>query len=93
MDGRDAIVTLSIRYGAPHNNTVNVATLRVSADAPVTMNELRAYGVEPITFSIVPLVATGAHDPLGASVSRFRGAFRGGSEPSSEKMKSTNQRG
>ncbi|CAN5769829.1 hypothetical protein BH24ACI5_BH24ACI5_09160 [soil metagenome] len=68
-DGRDALVTVSIRYGAPHKSIVEVATVRVSPDTPVTMSELRAYGVEPITFSIVPVAATGAYAPVSVSVS------------------------
>ncbi len=63
------LVTISLRYGGPHRNVVKVATVRVSPDAPVQVNELRDYGVEPITLSLVTLVATIAHAPVAVSVS------------------------
>ncbi|MDQ3486233.1 MAG: hypothetical protein M3468_00700 [Acidobacteriota bacterium] len=69
LEGADALIAVSIQFGAPRKELVKVATIRLSGDAPVTMNQLRDYGVEPITFSIVPIVSTGAPLPVGVSVS------------------------
>lgn len=69
VDGRDVVVTVSLFYGGPTRNGVKVATVRVSPDAPVQVNELRAYGVEPITLALVAIPATMAYAPEAVSVS------------------------
>ena len=69
VDGRDVVVTVSLFYGGSTKNGVKVATVRVSPDAPVQVNELRAYGVEPITLALVAIPATMAYAPEAVSVS------------------------
>jgi hypothetical protein len=48
---------------------VKVVTVRVSPDDPVHVNELRTYGVEPITLSLTAIPATVAYAPEAVSVS------------------------
>ena len=63
VEGSDVVVTVSLSYGAPNKNQVTVATVRLSAGAPVEVTELRAYGVEPISLAIVSLPSTPANIP------------------------------
>ncbi len=58
--GRDLVVTVSLKYGSPHQKTVEVATVRLGTE-PVRVDDLERYGVDPIVlsldeFSPVPLV-------------------------------------
>jgi hypothetical protein len=69
VDGTEVVVTVSLFYGGPGQHGVKVATVRLSGDAPVRVNELRAYGVEPIVLSLVPIPATVAYAPEVVSVS------------------------
>jgi hypothetical protein len=69
MEGGDALVTVSIQFGPPRKELIKVATIRLSGDRAVSMDELRTFGVEPITFSLVPIAATAAPAPVGVSVS------------------------
>ena len=69
IDGADVVVTVSLFYGGPGQRGVKVATVRLSGDEPVHVNELRAYGVEPIVLSLVPIQATVAYAPDVVSVS------------------------
>jgi hypothetical protein len=69
VDGGEVVVTVSLFYGGPGQHGVKVATVRLSGDAPVRVNELRAYGVEPIVLSLVPIPATVAYAPEVVSVS------------------------
>ena len=40
---RDIVVTVSLKYGSPHQKTVPVATVRLGEE-PVRVNELETYG-------------------------------------------------
>ena len=58
--GRELVVTVSLKYGSPHQKTVAVASVRLGAE-PVRVDDLERYGVDPIVlsldeFSPVPLV-------------------------------------
>ena len=53
-------ITVSLKYGNPHQKTVPVATVRLGTE-PVRVSDLERYGVDPIVlsvddFSSVPLV-------------------------------------
>ena len=69
IDGAEVVVTVSLCYGGPGQNAVTVSTLRLTQDKSVAVNELRAYGVEPITVSVVPITRTVAYAPEVTSVS------------------------
>jgi hypothetical protein len=72
VDGNDVIATVSLVYGSfAGNNRVKVATVRVSPDRPVEVNELKSFGVEPITISLVSIPATYVFAPRGISVSAY----------------------
>ena len=87
IDGADVVLNVSLSYGGPRQNVTPVATARVSADAPVQINQLRAFGVEPILVSLVPIppaavyapatVSASAHvfvraEPVGSNASAYR---------------------
>lgn len=69
VDAADVIVTISLSYGGPNRNLVKVKEVRLRPDAPVQVPELREYGVEPITLSVIPVPAREVPIPLGISVS------------------------
>jgi hypothetical protein len=69
IDGAEVVVIVSLCYGGPGQNAVTVATLRLAQDKRVVVNELRAYGVEPIAVSVVPITRTIAYAPEATSVS------------------------
>jgi hypothetical protein len=48
----DVIVTVSLIYGKPHQRTVQVAKVRLTNE-PVQVDALPAFGVDPITLSVV----------------------------------------
>jgi hypothetical protein len=68
-DGDDAVVTVSLAYGGPGRHPVTVGTVRLSGEAAVEVTGLRAYGVEPIRVSLVPIHAPAAYAPSATSVS------------------------
>lgn len=55
LDGRNLEVTVALLYGMPHQRRVKVATVSVTDDHPVRVDELEAYGVKPVVLSIVSL--------------------------------------
>jgi hypothetical protein len=55
VDGRDLSVGVALRYGTPHQKRVPVATLRLTDEHPVRVDELSAFGVRPITVAILSL--------------------------------------
>jgi hypothetical protein len=69
IDGRDVVVTVSLSYGGPGQHLVQVAAIRLSSDEPVEVNQLRAYGVEPISLSLVAIPIAAAYAPEVISVS------------------------
>jgi hypothetical protein len=69
VDGADVVVVVSLSYGGPTRNLVNVAKVRVGSDAAVQVTELRAHGVEPITLSIVAIPSEPVFTPVVTSVS------------------------
>jgi hypothetical protein len=69
VDGDNITVTVSLFYGGVNKNPVEVAKVRLSPGTPVVVNELRSYGVEPITLSISAIPPTTAYVPEGVSPS------------------------
>ena len=69
MDGDDVVLTVSLSYGGPGRHVITVGTLRLSAEASVDVPGLRAYGVEPLRVSLVPIHASAAYAPAAVSVS------------------------
>ena len=68
-DGSNVVVTVTLYYGGPGQNGVTVKTVRLSQDEPVRVDELRSYGVEPITLSLVTLTPSTSYAPDVVSVS------------------------
>jgi hypothetical protein len=56
-------VTVALLYGAPHQQRVQVTAARVVDERPVRVAELAAFGVRPVTFSLVPLPPAQLHLP------------------------------
>jgi hypothetical protein len=72
VEGDEVVVTVSLLYRTDLNRaTVKVATVRVAADRPIEVDELKQFGVEPITLSVVSIPTTYAFDPRGSSVSTY----------------------
>jgi len=69
IEGAEVVVTVSLYYGGPGQHGVKVATVRLPQAEPVRVEELRAYGVEPITLSLVAIEASTAYAPDVISVS------------------------
>lgn len=55
VDGRDLSVGVALRYGMPHQKRVPIATVRLTDERPVRVDELSAFGVQPITVAILSL--------------------------------------
>jgi hypothetical protein len=68
-DGAEVVLDVSLSYGGPSRNLTPVASVRVSAGAPVRIDELRAYGVEPIHVALVPIPPRTAYAPAAVSAS------------------------
>jgi hypothetical protein len=68
---RDVTVTVSLRYGAVYQKTVEVATVRLTGAEPVTIKALEAYGVDPITLSLGDFTVTPLVNPTASSVSQW----------------------
>jgi hypothetical protein len=70
VEGDELVVTVSLLYRTGANRTtVRVAAVRVVADRPVEVGELKQYGVEPITAAGQHLepAASGRRDGAGES--------------------------
>jgi hypothetical protein len=68
-DPPNVVVTLALLYGSPHQRRVQVASVRLTDDRPVSVAELEAYGVKPVTLSLVSLPAPQLHLPSVSSPS------------------------
>jgi hypothetical protein len=53
VEPRDLIVTVALRYGMPHQKRVPVATVKLTEERPVRVDELTEFGVKPITLAII----------------------------------------
>ena len=53
--GPDLIVTVALMYGLPFQKRVPVATVKLTGERPVRVDELTAFGVQPITLAIVSM--------------------------------------
>jgi hypothetical protein len=60
VEGAEVVVTVSLSYGGAAKNQVKVATVRVRPGTPVEVTELRNYGVESVSLSIVSIPDTPA---------------------------------
>jgi hypothetical protein len=66
---RDVIVTVSLMYGTPHQRTIQVATVKLAGPDPVVVNELSAFGVDPITLALDVLPPAAFVQPTVGSAS------------------------
>jgi hypothetical protein len=55
LDGDAIRVTLALLYGMPQERRVPVTTVRVTGETPIRVDALEAFGVRPLTLSIVAL--------------------------------------
>jgi hypothetical protein len=69
IDGSSVVVTVTLYYGGPGQHGITVATVRLVQDEPIRVDELRTYGVEPITLSLVAMAPSTAYAPDVISVS------------------------
>lgn len=69
IDGSTVVVTVTLFYGGPGQHGTTVAIVRLSGEEPIRVDELRTYGVEPITLSLVTLEPSTAYAPDVVSVS------------------------
>jgi hypothetical protein len=65
----DVVVTVSLRYGSVYQKTVRVATVRLGGSEPVRVNELEAFGVDPVVLSVGDFPTRALVQPRGTSVS------------------------
>ena len=71
IEGSNVLVTVTLFYGGPGQHGVTVAKVSLPQAEPVRVDELRSYGVEPITLSLVTLEASTAYAPDVISVSGY----------------------
>lgn len=64
LRGHDAVVAVALLYGRPHQHRIEVATVTVKPGTPSRVDQLTAYGVEPITLSVVPIPTLVASAPV-----------------------------
>ena len=68
-DGQNVKVGVTLIYGRPHQHRIAVATVTVTPSGPVRVEQLAAYGVEPVAFSIVPVPPSLLEAPTVTTVS------------------------
>jgi hypothetical protein len=66
--GRDLVVTVSLKYGSPHQKAVEVATVRLGAE-PSRVDDLERYGVDPIVLSLEEFTPVALVQPTVTSAS------------------------
>jgi ketosteroid isomerase-like protein len=67
--GGEVTVTISLWYGSPHQRRIPVATVVARDGITVRVDELRAYGVQPVEISIETHAAPALRLPAVASAS------------------------
>lgn len=67
--GGDVTVTIALWYGSPHQRLVPVATIVPREGVTVRVEELRAFGVQPVEISIETRPAPVLHVPVVGSAS------------------------
>ena len=65
----DVVVTVSLRYGSVFQKTVPVATVRLNGSEPRRIEELEAFGVDPIVLSLGDFPTRALVQPTVTSVS------------------------
>jgi hypothetical protein len=78
--GDSVSVSVSLRYGSPTQKIVPVATVTVGT-VPVVVNELEAFGVDPITLTVVPVAVV---PPVLPAVSSASSKLNASIEPLSQ---------
>ena len=61
VEGPDVVFTVSLFYGNGMQQRVRVADVRATPEQPVRVEQLRAYGVEPVTLSLMVVPPTLAY--------------------------------
>ena len=69
VDGTDVVVEVALSYGSAGKNQVKMPAVRLSPTAKVEIKELRDYGVQPISLSIVSIPDTPTTAPETVSPS------------------------
>ena len=69
VEGTEALVQVNLHYGLRRTESVKVAAFRLKPGAPVEVKELTAFGIEPITISIVAIASSPAPAPETVSPS------------------------
>jgi hypothetical protein len=60
----DVRVVVSVRFGQPHQREEQVAEVLVRSGAPVHVEALTRFGIEPIRLSLAPVGALALHPPV-----------------------------
>jgi hypothetical protein len=68
-DPPNVVVTLALLYGSPHQKRLQVASVRLTDERPVSVTELEAYGVKPVTLALVSVPVPQLHIPSVTSPS------------------------